>query len=161
MSPDVTHVGIGIVKGGVLDARNFLFTQVFAKPTAQEDPTVAQRSILQQINQQRAEQKLPAITAHPLLTKLATEHIDEIDPNDGGRSLGRVGEEVAKEVAAEKNAGFSGVMLMGQLLVDSSSLEVPAVLLQSGSRVGIAVRRAPNEIGRPMLQVLFVMASGR
>ncbi|HEX2881431.1 MAG TPA: CAP domain-containing protein [Polyangiaceae bacterium] len=161
MSPDVTHIGVGIVQGGVLDGRNFLFTQVFAKPTVQETPAAAQRSILQQLNQRRAAQQLPALTAHPLLTKLAMAHIAEVDPNDGGRSLGRVGEEISKEVAAQKNTGFSGVLLMGQLLVDSSTVEVPAVLLQSGSHIGLAVRRAPNEIGRPMLQVLFVIASGR
>lgn len=157
MSPDVTHIGVGIVQGGVLDGRNFLFTQVFAKPTVQQTPAAAQRSILQQINQQRASQNLSAVPVHPLLTKLATEHIGEVDPNDGGRSLGRVGEEVSKQAAAQKNAGFSGVMLMGQLLVDSSTLEVPTILLQSGTRIGLAVRQATNEIGRPMLHVLFVI----
>ncbi len=30
MSSDVTRIGIGIVKGGVLDPENYLFTQVFA-----------------------------------------------------------------------------------------------------------------------------------
>jgi hypothetical protein len=161
MSPDVTHIGVGIVKGGVLDARNFLFTQVFAKPTVQEAPEAAQRAVLQIINQRRASQSLPALSLHPLLTKLAHEHIAKVDPNDGGRGLGRVGEEVSQQVAAQKNTGFSGVMLMGQLLVDSSHLEMPSVLLEPKASVGLAVRRAPNEIGRPMLQVLFVIASSR
>jgi uncharacterized protein YkwD len=157
MSPDVTHVGIGIVKGGVLDARNFLFTQVFAKPSAQETPAAAQQSVLRTINTERAARKLPALSLHPLLTRIANQHIDEIDPNDGGRSLSGVGKKVSVEVSAEKNSAFGSVMLTGQLIVDSSSLEVPAPLLTPGARMGLAVRKAPNEIGRPMLHVLFVI----
>lgn len=157
MSPDVTHVGVGIVKGGVLDARNFLFTQVFAKPTVQEAPAAAQQSILRAINQQRAAQHLSGLTLHPLLTRLANDHIDEVDPNDGGRSLVGVGNEVSAEVSAQKNTGFKAVMLAGQLVVDSASFEVPQPLLRPEVRMGVAVRKASNEIGRPMLHVLFVI----
>jgi hypothetical protein len=157
MSPDVTHVGVGIVKGGVLDARNFLFTQVFARPTVQETPAAAQQAILRAINRQRAAQHWSGLTLHPLLTRLANDHIDEIDPNDGGRSLAGVGNAVSAEVSAQKNTGFKAVMLTGQLIVDSASFEVPPPLLRPEARVGVAVRKAPNEIGRPMLHVLFVI----
>ncbi len=115
MSPDVTHIGIGIVKGGLLDGRNYLFTQVFARPSAQESPEAAQQAVLRAINQRRQSQHLPAAQLHPLLSKVAREHIGEIDPNDGGRSLGPVGQKISNEVAANKTTGFSAVMLAGQL----------------------------------------------
>jgi uncharacterized protein YkwD len=157
MASDVTHIGVGIVQGGVSDGRNYLFTQVFAKPSTLGTPEAEQRAVLRLINQQRAMHKLPALTLHSSLSKVAAKHIGSIDPTDGGRSLGRAGEAVSREIAAEKNTRFGAVVLGDQHLPDSSSLQVPDALLRPGVQVGLAVSLAPSEIGRPMLHVLFVI----
>lgn len=158
MATDVTHIGIGIVKGGVVQPGNYMFTQVFATPSAVESVDAARRKLLQVINQQRASAQVRPLSLHPLLTRLAAEHIDEVDPNDGGRSLGPVGGKVQDALAKARPAGISSVTLGTQLLVDSSSFEVPALLLQPGTQAGLALRQAGNEVGRPMLQVLLIMA---
>src|SRR5690606_3600973 len=60
MAADVTHVGIGIVPGGVVDPRNLTVTQVFAKPGRQESVEEARTSILRSIQSARAKRGLPA-----------------------------------------------------------------------------------------------------
>jgi hypothetical protein len=61
-------------------------------------------------------------------------------------------------VSDRKGSDIRGVAAIAQLLPDSDSLGVPQSLLNAKARFGIAVRQVPSSSGRPMLQVLLLVA---
>ncbi|HTM47010.1 MAG TPA: CAP domain-containing protein [Polyangiaceae bacterium] len=159
MSQDITHVGVGIVHGAVISKDNLLVTQLFARPSKSEDLSVALSTIVRTINEQRRTAHLGAISRSSFLDDLAHRHIAEVNPLDSGGSLQRVAKAISEEVSAARNSGFASVGLSTQLLADSSGFSVPPALTEQSVHLGIAVRNAPNEAGRPMLHVLLLAGS--
>ena len=158
MADDITHVGVGIVRGGVEDPTNLMVTQVFARPGRVETPQAAQEAILTSIQQARAGRGLKAAKLHAELEALAEQYIVELAPETTPSDLQQVGKRVSKEVGARGNLGFRGVLVVGQLLPDSDSLQLPQELLNSSSSaLGLAVRQVSHASGRPMLQVLLLL----
>lgn len=159
VATDTTHIGIGIVKGGVHAPENLTITQVFAAPGRAETPAAARQALIRKIQaERRAHGRKPA-ALHPLLDELAREHIEALDAETSSSSLQQIGERVTEAVSARPDAKLGSVVVGAQLLPESSSLEVPQALLTSErGRFGLAVRRQPNPSGRPMLQVLLIVA---
>lgn len=157
VATDTTHVGIGIVPGGVEAPENLTITQVFAKPGRSETPAEAERALIDAIQKQRKSRGLGRAASLPLLEGLAEQHIAELDAQTSPSSLEQIGKRITEAVAKEQGAGLQGVVVGAQLLPDSDSFQVPQSLYATTARFGIAVRRLPGD-GRPMLQVLFVVA---
>lgn len=158
MASDITHVGVGIVRGGVEDPTNLMVTQVFARPGRVETPEAAHDAILASIQQARAGRGLKSAKLHGELDALAEEYIVELAPETTPSDLQQVGKRVSKEVSARGNLGLRGVLVVGQLLPDSDSLQLPQELLESSTAVlGLAVRQVSHASGRPMLQMLLLL----
>ncbi|MGC4070268.1 MAG: hypothetical protein QM784_37520 [Polyangiaceae bacterium] len=77
MAEDITHVGIGIVKGGVVDPRNLTVTQVFSTPGKRESNAEATAAIVRNVTQARAASGVPALARLPELDRLACEGVGE------------------------------------------------------------------------------------
>ena len=54
MAKDITHIGIGIVQGGVQDPHNLTVTQIFSTPGKLESDTEAARALTNAVSQARA-----------------------------------------------------------------------------------------------------------
>lgn len=158
VATDTTHVGIGIVRGGVEARENLTMTQVFARPGREESPSEARKALVRHIQAERRRQALPAAEQHEALDELARLHIAELDAETSPSSLQAVGERVVAAVNARKDGDIRSVVVGAQLLADSESFEVsPALVKTRQVRFGLAVRQVPGAGGRPMLQLLLLV----
>ena len=158
MSDTVSHIGIGIVKGGVHEATNYTFTQVFAQPGQEESLTEAQQSIAAIIAKQRRKAGLPPVSANPRLAQLAEQYIDAMPNEPSPDALQKIGNSVADELATTPIPGVRGVSVGGQLLWQSEQYSPSPALLQAKVRhYGLAIRRVTDANGRPQLKVLILL----
>lgn len=155
MSEDVTHVGIGIVEGGVVEPTNLTVTQVFATPAEDEAPERAERRALQRLDSERATRQRPPARRDVRLMQLADRHLQDLDERGSPESIERAGEGVVKALEGGKEAG--SVLISAQMVPSSDRVGFPEALLEaSRCDVGLAMRRAKGEHGRPVLQVLLL-----
>ncbi len=158
MAQSVTNVGIGIVKGGVEDPRNLVFTQVFAKPGQIQSPAEARRSIIHTLETERRAAGLAPLRSNRRLDELAESHIGELPMEPSPRSLQAVGEAVANELSRKPIDGVAGVSVGGQLLWDTGQFVLPAAARQArAGSFGLAVRRVSGPDGRPQLKILLLL----
>jgi uncharacterized protein YkwD len=156
MSEDVSHVGIGIVQGGVVDPRNITVTQVFARPVEDEAPATAQSRTLARLDRERAAKKRPPVKRDARLIELATKHLEDLDDRASPATVERAGQGIVEALEKRKEAG--SVMVSAQVVPSSAQVAFPeAVLEAKRCDVGIAMRRVHAERGRPALQVLLLV----
>lgn len=154
MSNDVSHVGVGIVEGGVVDSRNITVTQVFARPAENEPPARAARHALERLDRERAARQRPPARRSPQLMQLAEKHLEDLDEHASPSSVERAGRGVVKALDG-KEAG--SVMISAQIVSSSDQVGFPDALLEAPKcDVGLALRRAEGEHGRPALQLLLL-----
>ena len=155
MSTDVTHVGIGIVEGGVVDPGNLTVTQVFARPSANETPDGAMARALERLDRERSAHNLKRVVRDGRLMQLAKEHLGDLDEQASPESVERAGQGVAKGLANEREAGrlvISAQVVPGSDQVGFSEEVVKAIRCN----VGLAMRRVKGVHGRPALQLLLL-----
>ena len=156
MSEDVTHVGIGIVEGGVVDPRNLTVTQVFARPAENEAPATAQSRTLARLDRQRAARKRQPVQRDARLMQLATQHLQDLDERASPATVERAGQGVVKALEMHHDGG--SLAISAQVVASSEQVAFPdAVLEETKCAVGIAMRRVHADHGRPALQVLLLM----
>lgn len=159
IATDTTRVGIGIVPGGVSAPENLTITQIFATPGRAESPADARRALIENLQTERRRRGLPPAKQHPLLDQLAQDHIGDLSAENSPSSLQAAGERISEAVAAGKEADLRGITVGAQLLPDSDSFEAPRTLLtEPNARFGLAVRKTLDPAGRPMLQLLLIVA---
>jgi uncharacterized protein YkwD len=153
MSNDVTHVGVGIVGGGVVDPRNLTITQVFARPAENEAPERAERAALQRLDEARRERGHAAARRDRQLMKLAETHLPQIDARDGAASVDAASEAIVRELAGQQG----GVLISAQVVPGAAQVAFPGLLLDAPRcAVGLAMQRTTGEHGRPALLVLLL-----
>jgi uncharacterized protein YkwD len=159
MSEDVTHVGIGIVEGGVVDPRNITVTQVFARPAENEAPAAAQSRTLARLDGERAAKRRPPVNRDARLMQLATKHLPDLDERASPATVELAGQGIVEALEKRNEAG--SVMVSAQVVPSSAQVAFPdAVLAAPKCDVGIAMRRVHAEHGRPALQVLLLVRDG-
>jgi uncharacterized protein YkwD len=156
MSEDVTHVGIGIVSGGVVDPRNLTVTQVFARPAENEAPETARSRMLARLDRERAARRRPPVKRDAKLMQLAAKHLEDLDEQGSEASVERAGAKIVQ--ALEKGKAGGSVMVSAQVVAGSERVAFPDLLLETGDcAVGVALRRVRAERGRPALQLLLLV----
>jgi uncharacterized protein YkwD len=156
MSPDITHVGIGIVRGGVVDGQNLSITQVFARPLESVDPSAADDLVVQTLNAKRRSAGVGPVIVQPLLQELAEAHIDELPDDIDPGAAERIGDDVIARISKEAASGLSTVEVVGARILDPRDYQPPAGLMRPNLKIGIAVVRGHDERGRPALRVLVL-----
>jgi uncharacterized protein YkwD len=158
MANDVSHVGVGIVRGGVADARNLMVTQLFARPGKVEKPGEVERAVARTITQARSEAGLGAMKQNPQLTALADEYAAQIDPAQFDASVATIGQQLPERLGASPISGVGAVLVSGQLVPDSSGFALPEPLLGArAAQMGLALRRVEGPKQRPTWLVLLLV----
>jgi hypothetical protein len=158
MATDVSHVGIGIVPGGVQDPRNLSVTQLFARPAKEETEAQVRASLGRAINAARQQSSRSRLENDAKLSALAERYIGEIDVANFDSSVSSIGNEIPGQLGTSPVAGISSVLVGGQLLPDSSGFAVPAPLLEErAASLGFAVRRVAGANQRPAWAVLLLV----
>jgi uncharacterized protein YkwD len=81
LAGDVTHVGIGVVRGGVADPANLLVTQVFATKVTALSTDEARGELVQRIDEARKQKGLPGLPRDARLDELAAWAVAKL-PDD-------------------------------------------------------------------------------
>jgi hypothetical protein len=158
MADDITHIGVGIVHGGLADPDNLLFVQVFASPLASQSIGEATSDVMRRIADARRLKGLAKLAELGLLVDIARKHVEGLDDAIARNDLGDVAQAAVHDVEAAKNRELSGVTVAGSLLLHTSMYEPPAAALDPGARsVGVAVAEGRDDKGRRALVVLLLV----
>ncbi len=156
MSEDVTHVGVGIVKGGLEDPNMMLFVQVFARTVSQESPEQAKLLVLQKITKSRGARGKPPPVVSAVLGELADKYVKLVDDSMDRSALDAIGAKVLGEVR-DRGAGLT-VIVSGQRVIAASEYEPSAVTLDKSSlTLGVGAAPAKDEKGRPAVKILVLV----
>jgi uncharacterized protein YkwD len=154
MATDVTHVGVGIVQGGVVDPNNLTVTQVFARPSENEAPDQATLRALERLDREREKRRNKSAKRAPVLRELAQKHLADLDEAASADSVERASQGV---VSALSGASAGSVMISVQRVPGSEQVGFPEALLDAPTcSVGLAMRRVSGEHGRPALLLLML-----
>lgn len=161
MATNITHVGIGIVSGGVQDPRNLTVTQIFATPGKVESDVEATRAIVEAVAGARRKSGLPAVSRHQKLDAMAAEHLATLASEPSTSILKAVGQKVTARLAQSPILGVSGVAIGAQVVVDSSEYTVDSLFLTAKARYyGLAVDHGPSGTA-PRLRVFVIVGIGQ
>ena len=159
MATDITHVGVGIVKGGLLSPANLLFVQVFARPVEAQSPSEARETVLELITAQRRARGLGKPVIDDALNDIAEDEVAGLDDAVSESSLSEIGK---RAIAKSKGAGPPGRALLctGQRIVAASEYTPPnAALTMPGLRIGLAAAPGKDERGHPAIKILLLIAA--
>jgi uncharacterized protein YkwD len=158
MATDVTHVGIGVVEGGVRDPRNLTITQVFAKPAGAESSSEASSAIQSKIRNVRRDKHLPSATVNARLNSYAEAHLRGLLSNSADPDLRAIGAAISQRLAATPISSIKGISVASQVMVDSSQFQVPtALLVDTPVQYGVAAGQVRGPGQRPVLKVLLIV----
>ncbi len=158
MAPSITHVGIGVVRGGGGDPRVLTITQVFARPVALDTPEQAAQKVVARMSEARRSKGLPPLEVHPLLDDLAAAHIGEVPDGVPEGAVSDIGGEVSSELNAAKGHGLASILIAAQGFFAGEEFEVPGAALDGRTaRYGLATAPAKDLRGRPRVKVLLLL----
>jgi uncharacterized protein YkwD len=160
VADDVTHVGVGVVAGGVAHPEMLLFVQVYAKPVVQESPSRAKEVVLARITEARAAKGLSAPKINARLEELAGRFVTEVDDAMDAASLDDVGKSVLAELKKGAGAGGLSVLVSGQRVVAASEYQpTQAIATKPEIELGIGAASAKDDHGRPAIKVLVLVGA--
>lgn len=158
MAKDITHLGVGIVRGGLADADNLLFVQVFASPLEMQSADEAVGQALEKIREAREARRLPGLGTHALLETIAAKHVEGLADNIAKGDMSPVAQAVVKDVEAAKARDVQSVTVAGTLMLHASMFEPPPAALAPDARMlGCAAAEAEDPKGRRALVLLCVV----
>lgn len=154
VATDVSHLGIGIVAGGVVDADNLTITQLFATPRHVQSPRAALASLRKRLRAERSILGRARMDYERTLMDLARQQIQELEDNPTAKALERVSQAVVAELNRKVKGG---VQVMALTVSGPDQVRFPPSFVQcSDCGLGMATRRVQSERGRPLLQVLLI-----
>lgn len=158
MAHDITHIGVGIVHGGVADPDNLLFVQVFASPLAAQSPAEAAEDVTRKIAEARRLKGLGRLAPLGLLADIAQKHVEGLGDAIARNDLGDVAQAAVRDVEGAKDRDLSGVTVAGSLLLHTSMYEPPAAALDPGARsLGVAAAEGRDDKGRRAIVILILV----
>ena len=156
MSTEVTHGGIGVAIGTDQAGKPMVYlTQLFIKLQQPPDVAAAKRTILEAIAAKRAAEKLGALTADPVLEKLAGDYAAAMAAAGGPPPKGTT---QAFEKALQK--GYRDAVLLRDSRIDLADFAEDPNALAKGklSGLGAALGRHPR-LGKNTLFVVLIIAN--
>ena len=153
MANDITHVGIGIVRGGAVDPRNLLFVQVFARPVPRETSDEARDTIARAIGAGRASAGRPSYIVDDALEDAAGELLPSMNDAVDERSVRAVSEDLIERLEAQ--GVVAPITVIGRRLVSSHDFVPERVLVESLTlAIGLAVEVRKDEAGKRFVKLL-------
>ncbi len=158
MARDVTRMGIGIVRGGVKDPGNLLFTQEFSTPARDVTAAEVASIVLGRIEAERKRAGQAPLAEMPLLVDLAHSLVGDLADDLGQASLDKIAQRAVEGIGAAPQSGLKGVVVGATRCYDGDDYEVGANVSDRAARgIGVAVRDGHDERGRPAKQVLVLI----
>ncbi|HTJ84685.1 MAG TPA: CAP domain-containing protein [Polyangiaceae bacterium] len=153
MATDVTHIGIGIVTGGVKDPRNLVFVQVFGRPVERQTPEEAKATVIERIAKARAAKGLGAATIDSTLDKLAASHLSDLPDAVPDGALENIGKAVLKEANRQ-----GSILVTGARVISATEYDPPSAVLGPKVSIGVAAGAAKDDKGHDAMKILVIVA---
>lgn len=156
MATDITHVGVGVVRGGAADPRNQLFVQVFARPVPRETDAEAKQRVLERITSGRQQLGRVAPRLEPTLESAAAALLEDLDDEVSQASVRDVSESLLERLGSYPRP----LTVIGRRMVASSEYEPERILLDQASvSLGLAAQVKRDEDGGRFLKLLILVSS--
>lgn len=153
MATDVTHVGIGVVRGGAVDPNNMLFVQVFSRPVPREDGATARENVLATIGAARAQAGRPPLRLDARLEELAAELLPSVNDDVDEASVRDVSERLIEVLRAE--GPVPPLTVIGRRVAASTLFVPERVLVEAPSlTLGLAAEVRRDDVGKRFLKLL-------
>lgn len=154
MARDITHVGIGIVKGGVGDPRNLLAVQVFARPIVPVSSDALVDRVLAKIT---AARRGAPLRRDATLDDLAADYAEAIPVTMNEADLAR---ETKRALAAlPSGTKYRGLIGFASLVYDAEDIGPPeAALGRNVTALGMAAVDAKDERGQACHKLVALFA---
>lgn len=158
MATSVSHIGIGIVKGGGGDPRVLTITQVFAKPTELDTPEQVETKVMAALGQARQRRGLPPLQQHGMLQDLADANVDALPDDVPQSAVKSVGDTVSSTLNAEQGHGLVSIRIVAQAFFNGDEFSVSdAALDPRTTAYGLTTTKAIDDKGRPRVKVLLLL----
>jgi hypothetical protein len=152
MATDISHVGVGVVRGAVVDPKNSLYVQVFARPVPIESDEEAEARVRQRIASDRVARGRAAPTSDPALEAAADELVDSLDEEVSQGSLQAISETLVQRMAGRVTVPIT---VLGRRVVASTEYTPEPTLLASPRiALGLAARSLRDSSGSRFLKLL-------
>lgn len=154
MADDVTAIGVGVTRGGLMAPENLLFVQVYARRVEQLARGDARRAVVARVDDVRRAAGRGALAWDGALDRLAEDLVDELDDAVSPGSLSKVGQ---KAVSSLGRPGAT-LAVLGQRVVAASEFDPPSQLVAADRpRAGLGVGLGKDERGRAALKILVLV----
>ncbi len=162
MATSVSHIGIGIVKGGGGDPRVLTITQVFAKPTELDTPAAVEEKVMAALAKARSSRGLPPLAPHDMLQGLAEDNVDTLPDDVPESAVKTVGETVSSELNAQQGHGLVSIRIVAQAFFNGDEFSVSdAALDPRTTAFGLTTAKAIDGKGRPRVKVLLLLGMSK
>ena len=158
MAPSVTHLGVGIVRGGGGDERVLTITQVFAAPVKLDTPEQARGKALARVNAARGQRGLPPMAQHELLAELAETHMPSVPDGVPEDAIADIAEKVSDALNGRRDHGLRSIGVAAQGFFSAQELVVPSLaMVPSAQKFGLATSKGFDKRGRPRVKLLLLI----
>lgn len=155
---DVSHVGLGVVRGAAPDQCDLYVTQIFALPATAPSAEALRESQFLRVEEMRRTTGFRPVRADPLLGRVAADLIDDLTVPLDRERLPDLARQAIRELGPGGAPGIASIALDLQMLRDASDLRVPEQARREGaSALGVATREARDNLGRPVVLVLCLI----
>jgi len=162
MAPTVTHIGVGIVRGGSGDPRVLTITQVFTRPALLDTPSQAVDKVVGLLNGARTRAGLAPMAAHPVLEQLADEHIAAVPNGVPAAAVADIGDQVSAALNQRQGHGLGGILIAAQGMFNGDEFQIPSATTNPATaHYGIAATTGADQRGRPRVKVLVLLGQVR
>ena len=162
MATSVSHIGIGIVKGGGGDPRVLTITQVFAKPTELDTPDQVESKVLAALATTRGARGLPRLARHDMLQGLAEDNVDTLPDDVPESAVKSVGDTVSSTLNAQQGHGLVSIRIVAQAFFNGDEFSVSdAALDPRTTAFGLTTTKAIDGKGRPRVKVLLLLGMSK
>lgn len=157
LAGDVSHVGIGVVRGGVADPANLLVTQVFATKVEPLSADEARGELERRIDEARKQKGLPALPRDARLDELAAWAVGKLPDDLATAATRSIADGVVRELGPQTK--WSSVALVSAAFVHPRLYTVPPSLLTADIRAaGLATGPGRDPRGRELVKLALLVA---
>jgi hypothetical protein len=158
LATTVSHVGVGIVRGGHDgDERLLTITQVFARPVRLPAPDEVTAAAAARIGEARRAAGLSAPAPHARLSALAAQEIANIPDALPEEAMAAAGKRASAALSLARER-LRSVALQAQLVAALEQLKLPDDVLDPAPlHLGLAAVPARDPRGRPRVKLLVLL----
>jgi uncharacterized protein YkwD len=158
MSPEATHVGMGVVLGREVAGRPELYlTQVFVRVPPPTDVQTVREDIRRAVDQARRSRGRRSLERDAELERIAQDYAGALAAGRDRAAAGRKADQSLDAFAARYSAVVTVVMVIGE----AKDAAVDATVEEALRGLGLGVAQANEESGQGAIYAVLLLARGR